>query len=106
MSEVLLWWLIVELVGLLALPVAFVLLKNLPDKGYALGKPLGILILGYTLWLAGTFNILPNTRPSIALLLILLGIPALYLAWRQMGQLIAFFRERWPVVLASEAVFT
>ena len=102
----LLWWLIVELVGLLALPVAFVLLKNLPDKGYALGKPLGILILGYTLWLAATFHILPNTRPFIALLLVLLGALGLYLAWRQRGQLITFLRERWPVVLASEAVFT
>ena len=42
-----LWWLlIVEAIGLAAFPLAYYLLKRLPDRGFSVSKPLGILILG------------------------------------------------------------
>ncbi|MEE8163233.1 MAG: hypothetical protein V3T92_04370, partial [Anaerolineae bacterium] len=53
---VLIWWLIVEILGLAALPLTYRLFKNLPDRGYAFGKPLGILLTSYVLWIGASFG--------------------------------------------------
>ena len=37
-----LWWLIIQAFGLGALPLAYQLLRWLPDRGYALSKALGV----------------------------------------------------------------
>src|SRR5262249_34991937 len=44
------WWLAAELVGLVSLPLAATVLGNLPDRGWALAKPLGIVVLGWLIW--------------------------------------------------------
>src|SRR5215475_13571762 len=44
------WWLAVELVGLVSLPLAATVFARLPDRGWALTKPLGILVLGWLVW--------------------------------------------------------
>ena len=38
------WWLLVQLLGLAALPVAFRSLRWLPDRGYSFTKSLGLLL--------------------------------------------------------------
>ena len=49
MLAVVSWWLIIEVLGLLALPVALRLFCHLPDRGYAFARPLGLLLTGYVL---------------------------------------------------------
>ncbi len=44
------WWLAAELVGLMSLPLAATVLANLPDRGWTLAKPLGIVVLGWLIW--------------------------------------------------------
>ena len=39
--------------GMVVFPISFVLLKHLPDKGYAFSKVLALLLLGYLSWLMG-----------------------------------------------------
>jgi len=55
------WWLIIEIVGLIALPLAVRLFRHLPDRGYALAKPLGLLLVSYVLWIGATFGLLHNS---------------------------------------------
>ena len=55
MGDVLVWWLALQLLGLAAVPIAGVLLRALPDRGYTLTKPLGLLLTG---WLAYTLAML------------------------------------------------
>ena len=62
------WWLAVEVLGLAALPLARRLFRNLPDRGYALAKPLGMLLTSYLFWLAVSFGLLANSRAAIVLL--------------------------------------
>ena len=47
--------------GLVGLPLAFRLLGNLPDRGYAFARPLGLLLTGYLLWLGGSLGFLRNS---------------------------------------------
>ncbi len=51
MGIVFVWWLAVELVGLASLPLAVTVFARLPDRGWALAKPLGVLVLGWLVWL-------------------------------------------------------
>ena len=55
MIEVFSWWLLLELIGLAVLPIALRFFRNLPDRGYAFIKPLGLLLIAYPFWLLTTF---------------------------------------------------
>ncbi|MBI4791020.1 MAG: hypothetical protein HY782_28655 [Chloroflexi bacterium] len=73
MFEPLIWWLLVELIGLAVWPVAFRFFRNLPDRGYAFVKPLGLLLSAYPFWLLASFGFLSNTQGAIALLAVLVA---------------------------------
>jgi len=73
MAYVFIWWIVVEILGLAALPLAWRLFRNLPDRGYALAKPLGILLTSYLFWLAVSFGFLANTRTAIILVILLVA---------------------------------
>ena len=73
MFEPLIWWLLVELIGLAVWPVAFRFFRNLPDRGYAFVKPLGLLLVAYLFWLFTSFGFLSNTQGAIALLTVLIA---------------------------------
>src|SRR4030065_1069973 len=75
---VLIWWFLLQATGGPALPLVFRLLRWLPDRGYAVAKPAGLLLGNYVLWLFGTLGWLRNTEGGI---LIAFGIVALLSAW-------------------------
>jgi len=106
---VFIWWLMVEILGLVALPLAFRLFRTLPDRGYALSKPLGILLGSYLFWILVSFGFLANKREAIVFV-ILLGTAIswyLYSSSRKEGEeILAFLYRHRKVVLASELLFT
>jgi YYY domain-containing protein len=59
-TAILLWWLLLQVFGLVGVPLAFRLLGNLPDRGYAFARPLGLLLTGYLLWLGGSLGFWSN----------------------------------------------
>ena len=76
MNEVLavfLWWLIIEILGLIALPLTVRLFRHLPDRGYALAKPLGLLLVSYVLWIGATFGLLHNNVGGIVFSILIVG---------------------------------
>ena len=74
MSEAFRWWLILQLVGIPLLPLCLALFRRLPDRGYALSKPFGLIFLGYTFWLLNSLHVLPNSGGGmVAALLLLCG---------------------------------
>ncbi len=73
-SAIVRWWLIVEIIGLLALPLAFRVLRWLPGRGYALVKPLGLLLAGYLLWILSSFGFLRRNAGGAVFALVLLGV--------------------------------
>lgn len=105
MTHIIIWWLAVELLGLIALPVTFVLFKGLPDRGYAFGKALAILIVSFILWLAASAHILPNTRWAIILIIAFLALGSLFLLWRRRHELKSFISEHRAVIIATEVIF-
>ena len=83
MIEALVWWLLIELIGIAVWPVAFRFFRNLPDRGYAFIKPLGLLLIAYPFWLLTTFGFLTNTRGAIALVAVGIAVLSWWFAGRQ-----------------------
>lgn len=102
MSETLVWWLMMQVVGLAALPLCLTLFRRLPDRGYALSKAFGLLLVGYLLWILNILRILPNSTGGIVWVLVLLFAASGYVAWRKRNELVAFWRERWWLIYATE----
>ncbi|MCB0183132.1 MAG: hypothetical protein KDE31_02650, partial [Caldilineaceae bacterium] len=78
------WYLIVQLITLLTIPLATQLFANLWDRGYAFVKSLGILLIGFVFWFGYSFGLLRNEAGgawlaviAIALLSLLVGRPLL-----------------------------
>ena len=105
MIDAFIWWLSVELLGLIALPVTFVLFKKLPDRGYAFGKALSILVVSFLLWLAASAHVLPNTQWSIILIIVALALGSLFLAIRRRHEIATFLSQNRRVIIATELIF-
>lgn len=61
LPDVFIWWMALEIIGILALPVAAYVGSNLKDFGYSISKPLGLLLLTYTTWIFSNFGSTYNT---------------------------------------------
>ncbi len=53
--DIVIWWLVLEIIGLAALPIASQVSRNLKDKGYSAAKPLGLLLLTFISWIISFF---------------------------------------------------
>ena len=105
MSSFLVWLLVVELLGLLAFPLAHGVFKRLPDRGATLSKILGILLVSYALWLVGLAGLAPNSPFTVWMLVLVLAVASGWIAWRKRREFWEFLKqERWHL-MAGEAVF-
>ncbi len=103
--DVLIWFLAVQAAGITAFPLLFWLLPRLPDRGYSVSKPLGLLLLGYLSWILSQLHVLPSTQLTLALLLAAMAAASGVYAWQRRRQFAAFVRAEWKTVLAVELVF-
>ncbi len=104
---VLIWWFIVEILGLAALPLTYRLFKNLPDRGYAFAKPLGILLTSYVLWIGASFGFLRNSWGGIvfSILVVAVGSWWFYSRRNREAGLASFLRGNRRMVIANEIIF-
>ncbi|MFZ3168693.1 MAG: DUF2298 domain-containing protein [Candidatus Methanoperedens sp.] len=49
--DIAIWWLVLEIIGFLTLPISCYLCRNLKDSGYCISKPFGLLLLTYISWI-------------------------------------------------------
>ncbi|HID61929.1 MAG TPA: hypothetical protein EYP49_04190, partial [Anaerolineae bacterium] len=101
------WWLIIEILGLVALPLTVRLFRHLPDRGYALAKPLGLLLVSYVLWIGATFGLLHNSVGGIVFSILAVGVFSgwFYAREKKDSNLLALLKDRRWVIVASEALF-
>ena len=90
---VLLWYMSVMILGLLAYPLTSLALQGLSDRGYPLARMVGLLLLAYLVWLAGSFSI-PVSRLTIGMVLVLMVLFAAALAYVQRAELRLEWQQR------------
>ncbi|KPV50608.1 hypothetical protein SE17_25925, partial [Kouleothrix aurantiaca] len=64
-TAIFVWWLTIQLLGVLALPLTQWFFRALPDRGYAFSKAFGLLLTGYLAWLLAMLGIAPFERGPI-----------------------------------------
>jgi YYY domain-containing protein len=85
MFELLKMWAVVEVLGLLCLPLTVMVFHNLPDRGWAFSKALGLTVFAFVVWLPLMyFQTLPYSQPF------LLGMALLLAAASIMGFLYTY----------------
>ncbi len=108
MGVVLSWWLLVEALGIAALPLTATLLANLPDRGWAFARPVAILATAWLIWFPlASISALPYSRWWILATLVgfaagnaaLLRRPALRATLRRM------LAREWGYALTCEVIF-
>jgi YYY domain-containing protein len=98
------WWLFMLVLGWITFPLMHLIVGGLPDRGYPLAKTAALLLLAWSAWFLGSYQVLPFTRLAlVGLLLVLAAINAL-IARRRMEALVAFWREQRPLILVTEIV--
>ena len=105
MHHALIWLLVVEAMGLIAVPICFSLFRRLPDRGLILSKVLALLLVSYLLWILGTAHVLPNSIYSIIGILAVLALGSGFLLRRNLPDILAFVRRQWLPLLTAEIVF-
>lgn len=102
----LLWYLIVTVAGLVALPLTFRFFRHLPDRGYAFARSMGLLAIGWAFWLLGSLGILRNDSGSIVLAALLVGGVGLWWLKREgLNELRAWLITQRATVIAIEVLF-
>jgi len=105
---VFLWWFFSTLFGLAVFPLTFEFFHTLPERGAALARAMGLLLVTYLFWLGSSLQLLQNTSGAVLLCM------ALIAAWgwgRVLGNphrrqsLLEFWHKRWRTILAGEVLF-
>ncbi len=98
------WLLMIEVLGLLALPLVMRACGGLRDGGYGLTKVCGIVMVGYLTWLAASVHLAIYSRGTILVACLLTLALSLALGLRPRA-LAAELRARWRPIVVVEAVF-
>ncbi|MBI2941374.1 MAG: hypothetical protein HYY04_13145, partial [Chloroflexi bacterium] len=101
----LVWIVLVEAVGWAAVPLAFVVFRNLADRGYVLAKTLGLLALAWVSWMVVSVGLAPSTRLTVFGAFIVLLALSGAIFYRQRTSMLGFWRERLRLLVIGEAVF-
>ena len=99
------WLLVLELFSIAALPLAYRAFSQLPDRGWAFSKPLGLLGVGFGVWAIGLTHSLSNSRLSVAFALLLLAMVSLAAARRVLPEMRDFVRANRNPIIATELLF-
>ncbi len=109
MPYIIVWWLIAQVLGWLAVPLAFRFFRWLPDRGYTFSKAIGLLLASYLLWMGASTGFISNEDGGIlfAILLAAAISVGVYLKGGRDGRpLLDFLREHKNLIFSVEILFT
>ncbi len=109
MLYIIIWWLIAQALGWLAVPLAFRIFRWLPDRGYTFSKAIGLLLASYLLWIGASTGFVSNDSGGILFAILLAAAISIgvYLKSGREGQsLLDFLGERRNLILSVEILFT
>ena len=76
MPQILSWYAVFQLTGILSWPIAWRFFDGLPDRGYSFTKHLGVLLAGVCFWLSCAYGLLPNEEGGAWLSIVILAAAA------------------------------
>jgi YYY domain-containing protein len=100
------WWLALQGIGLLALPLTMWLFRALPGRGIAWSKALGLLVVGWAAWFAAMLNLTAFNLGAVLIGCAVLAGASWYVSrGGQPGAIKAAVRSGWRAYLVYEILF-
>ena len=103
--DVIIWFFLLEFIGIISVPIMFKLCIGLKDRGYSLSKVFGLIIFAYTLWIISIFNIFPIVFVTCVFSLLLFSCFSIFIFWRSRKEIIKYFHTHWRGFLIMESLF-
>lgn len=101
------WWILVTVAGATSLPLLFRLLGGLPDRGFTLARPAGMLLIGFVFWILAVLGFVDNSPGSVVLAwLIVLAISLrVFFTVRDGPDWRSWWRENRTLIISTEILF-
>lgn len=99
------WWAALMIFGIACTPLVFLVLRRLPDRGYAFVKMAGVLLVTFLFWLTGSLGILGSNLGGVLVSLLLVAAASLWVLRRHGVEIAAWLRGNRRQVLVTELVF-
>lgn len=96
------WWLVIMGFGWAVFPILFGFTQGLADRGYAVAKFAGMLLIAWLGWYGASARVVYWTPENLRLIWLGLAAIGLLLALRQRRTLTDFIRERWRMLVTIE----
>ena len=101
----LLWLLVIQLITFVTVPISISLFRWLPDRGLALARPLGLLIVAWLTWISASIGLMDFSKSTILLAILSVSLASSYLIYRNRGTILATVKQRLKYFLGLEALF-
>lgn len=100
------WWFLFFLLGLISLPVTFLIFKRFLDLGYAFAKTIGLLLITFCIFILGIFKFAPFTNTNLNLILLAYFLFNSYLFFKYKKEIVPKFLKKAKIIIISELIFT
>ena len=104
-TSILVWYLALQFMALMGLPLAFSLFRRLPSRGYGTAKALGLLLTGVIFWWGGILRLWNNTSGGVLTAAAIVLIAGLVLMRRLWHELRPWWQSNRRYVIVVEALF-
>ena len=106
MFDLLQVWALVEALGILCLPITVTVCHNLPDRGWAFGKALGLAIFTFCTWFPlMCLRTLPYSQAFIVGVLLFLVVCSIFGYWRTHQEITKVVRRNTFYIVLTELIF-
>lgn len=95
------WWVLIGVIGLLAMPLTWTAFPGLRDRGYPLARLFGLLTVSWGSWLLGSLRV-PFRQTTILLVTFALAAVSAFLAWRDREGLTVFLKRHRREIVWTE----
>ena len=100
------WYLVISVIGWVAFPIAYRFFPKLTSRGFALARPLGMLLWGFVFWLLATMGVLQNNIGGEIIAFAIIAGLATWAIWgERYKQLIAWMKQNYRSILTIEILF-
>ena len=99
------WYVYLLFLGMLFFPIIARIYRRFPDKGYPFAKTAAIIGVSYIMYLLGLMKILPFTKESLFLILLIFAVFVLKFFKQEIQSLKKLSSKQYLLILFEEALF-